>query len=155
MKTQRSADIAVGCFITLLGVFVLLAAMMITGGAAHRLPPRTFPVVVGLFLLFCGIGLTLKSWRFRGEDPIIKWPDKDGVRIILVVLISLGFYIALMNRLGLPLSTFLFVAFSSWYLKPARWGTALLVGLIAGVVTYTLFIRLLDLSFPAGFLFEG
>lgn len=112
-------------------------------------------MVVGFLLLFCGIGLALKSWRFRGEDPILKWPDGQGVRTILGVLVSLGFFLALMKPLGLPLSTFLYVGFSTWYLKRTKWLTALMIGLICGVITYALFIRLLDLSFPTGFLFQG
>ena len=60
-----------------------------------------------------------------------------------------------MNPLGLPLSTFLYVTFSIWYLKRSKWVTAIVIGLIFGVVSYYVFIRLLALSFPAGFLFEG
>jgi hypothetical protein len=60
-----------------------------------------------------------------------------------------------MNPLGLPLSTFLYVTFSIWYLKRSKWVTAIVIGLIFGVVSYYVFIRLLKLSFPVGFLFEG
>jgi hypothetical protein len=105
--------------------------------------------------LFCGIGLAVKSWRFRGEDPRINWPDREGKRIILVNLIFLAFYIVLLNPLGLPLSTFLYVTFSIWYLKRSKWVTAIVIGLIFGIVSYYVFIRLLGLSFPEGFLFEG
>ncbi len=155
MKTQRSADIAVGWFIALLGLLVLLASTMISVRGVHRLSPRTFPYVVGILLLFCGIGLAVKSWRFRGEDIKLKWPDREGITVIVVNLVSLACYVILMNPLGLPLSTFLYVTFSIWYLKRSKWPTAVLIGLITGVVSYFLFIRLLALSFPAGFLFEG
>ena len=155
MKTQRSADIAAGCFLALLGLVTLYASTMITGGMEERLPPRTLPYVVGFLILFCGIGLAIKSWRFRGEDPEIKWPDREGIKIILVNLISLAFYIALMDPLGLPLSTFLYVSFSIWYLKRSKLFNAVLIGLIAGATSYYLFIHLLELSFPVGFFFEG
>ena len=155
MKTQRSADSVVGCIIALLGLLVLYASTMVSVRGAHRLSPRTFPYAVGFLLLFCGIGLAVKSWRFRGKDLNLDWPDREGITIILVNLISLAFYIALMNPLGLPLSTFLYVTFSIWYLKRSKWVTAIVIGLIFGVVSYYVFIRLLTLSFPAGFLFEG
>ena len=154
MKTQRAADIAVGCLIALFGIFIIYASTFITGGAAHRLPPRTFPMIVGILLLLCGTGLALKSWSLRGADRVIPWPEKEGVRTILVTLISLAFYIALMNRLGLPLATFVYIAFSIWYLKRSKWLTAIVISLITAVISYTLFIHLLGLSFPAGFLFE-
>ena len=155
MKTQKSADTSVGCIIALLGLFVLYASTMISVRGAHRLSPRTFPYVVGLMLLFSGIGLAVKSWRFRGQDIKINWPDREGITIILVNLISLAVYIILMNPLGLPLSTFLYVTFTIWYLNRARWGTALAIGLIFAVVSYYVFISLLGLSFPEGFLFGG
>jgi len=155
VKTQRSADIAAGWIIALLGLLVLFASTMISLRGVHRLSPRTFPHAVGFLLLFCGFGLAVKSWRFRGEDVKLKWPGREGITVILVNLISLAFYIILMNPLGLPLSTFLYVTFSIWYLDRAKWVTAIVIGLIFGVVSYYVFVRLLGLSFPEGFLFGG
>jgi putative tricarboxylic transport membrane protein len=154
VKTQRVADIVVGCGVALFGVFILSASMFITGGAAHRLPPRTFPMVVGLLLLFCGIALAIKNWSLRGADLAIHWPDREGMQTILVTLVSLGCYIALMNPLGLPLATFFYLAFSIWYLKRSKWLIAIVIGLITALISHYLFIRLLGLSFPAGSLFE-
>jgi putative tricarboxylic transport membrane protein len=155
LKTQRRADIVVSCFITLLGLLVVLAAMKITGGAAQRLPPRTFPLVVGCLLSVCGLGLAIKSLRLRSEGLQIKWPEREGVWTIAVVLTSLALYIALMPPLGLPLSTFLYVSFSTWYLKRTKWKMAVLIGVVTGILMYAVFIRLLDLSFPIGWLFEA
>ena len=154
VKTQRAADIVVGCGVALFGVFILFASMFITGGAAHRLPPRTFPMVVGTLLLLCGSGLALKSWSIRGADFAIDWPDREGVRTNVVTLVSLACYIALMDPLGLPLASFLYIAFSIWYLKRSKWLMALVISLITALISHYLFIRLLGLSFPAGFLFE-
>ncbi|MFZ4440846.1 MAG: tripartite tricarboxylate transporter TctB family protein [Syntrophales bacterium] len=154
MKTQRAADIYVGCGIAVFGVFILLASMSITGGAAHRLPPRTFPMIVGVLLLLCGSGLALKSWSIKGADFAIDWPDREGIRTIAVTLASLACYIALMNPFGLPLATFFYLAFSIWYLKRSKWLMAIVVSLITALISHYLFIRLLGLSFPAGFLFE-
>lgn len=155
MRTQRTADIAAGCLIALVGIFVFFASTGISVAGVHRLSPRTFPYVVGLLLLCCGIGLALKSWSVRNEGPAIAWPDGEGIRTIAGSLVGLACYIALMNPLGLPLATFLYLAFSTWYLKPSKWWMALMIGLITGIASYYLFIRLLGLSFPAGFLFEG
>ena len=102
--------------------------------------------------MFCGIGLAVKSWRFRGEDLTINWPDRGGVRTILVTLVSLACYIVLMNPLGLPLSTFLYVTFSIWYLKRSKWLTAIVIGLITGVVSYYRVHPSAGALFPGGFL---
>jgi hypothetical protein len=155
VKTLRPADIAAGCFLALLGLFILYASSMIRVGVERALSPRTFPFAIGFLIFFCGIGLAVKSWRFRGEDPKIHWPDREGMWTVLVCLILLAVYIALMKPLGLPLGTFLYVTGSILYLKPSKWGTAIAIGLIFGVLSYYVFIHLLKLSFPLGFLLEG
>jgi len=154
VRTQRTADIVAGCLVALVGIFIFVASTGISVAGVHRLSPRTFPYVVALLLLCCGVGLALKSWSVRTEGPAIAWPDGEGIRTIAGSLVALAGYIALMNPLGLPLATCLYLAFSIWYLKPSKWLMALTIGLITGIVSYYLFIQLLGLSFPAGFLFE-
>jgi putative tricarboxylic transport membrane protein len=154
VKTQRTADIVVGCGTALFGIFIIYASTLITGGAAHRLPPETFPMVVGILLLLCGSGLALKSWNIRGADLDIPWPDREGVRTILVVLASVAGYILLLSPLGLPVASFLYIAFSIWYLKRSKWRMAIVISLVTAVISYFLFIRLLALSFPAGPFFD-
>ena len=150
MKKQTSADIAGGCFLAVLGLVTLFAASMIKGGMEERLPPRTLPYVVGSIILISGVILAIKSLRFKGEDLTIHWPDRQGIVRILVTLISLIVYIALMTPLGLPLSTFLYVTFSVWYLGRYRILYAFLIGFVSGAVSWLLFIYLLELSFPVG-----
>jgi hypothetical protein len=150
LKTQRSADITGGCFVALLGLATLFAASFITGGMDERLPPRTLPYVVGSILLISGAVLALRSWRFRGVDPAIKWPDRPGTIRVIVTIVSLGVYLALMDPLGLPLSTFLYVSFTVWYLGKYRLWYPLLIGFLSGVICYVVFIYLLELSFPVG-----
>ncbi len=154
MRTQRGADIAVGGVIALLGVFVLASSTWISVAGVHRLSPRTFPYTVGLLLLACGIALAVKSWTLSAAGAAIAWPDRAGVRTITVSLLGIAGYIAVMDWLGLPLATFCYLTLATWYLKPSRWLVALVIGLISGVTSYVLFIRLLALSFPAGVWFE-
>ncbi len=150
MKTQRSADIAGGCFLSFLGLATIFAATQIKGGLEERLPPRTLPYVVGVIILISGALLAIRSWRFHGEDPAIKWPDRPGVIRVLVTIVSLSLYLALMDLLGLPLSTFLYVSFTVWYLGKYRLWYPLLVGFLSGAISYVVFIYLLELSFPVG-----
>lgn len=150
LRTQRSADIAGGCFLAFLGLVTLFAASKITGGLEERLPPRTLPYTVGVIILICGALLAIRSWRFRGEDPVIKWPDRRGMIRVLITLVSVGIYLALMDPLGLPLSTFLYVSFTVWYLGRYRLWYPLLIGFLSGAISYVVFIYLLELSFPVG-----
>jgi putative tricarboxylic transport membrane protein len=154
VKTQRVADIVLGCIFALLGIFIIYASTFIQGGAAHQLPPDTFPKVVGTLLLLCGAGLALKSWSIKGADLAVPWPDKQGFRTILITIVSLVIYVAVLDLLGLPLATFIYLLFSMCYLKPSKWLLALVISVITAVLAQYLFINLLGLSFPAGKLFE-
>jgi len=150
VKTQRSADIATGCFLSILGLIIVLAAMGIKGGMDERLPPRTLPYVLGGTMIGAGALLAFRSWRLRGKETSIHWPDKAGAVRVLVTLASLAIYIALIGLLGLPIVTLLFVSFLVWYLGRYRIITSAMIGLAAAAVVYFLFILFLELSFPVG-----
>jgi len=154
MKTQRSADIASGLFLVFFGLVVLYAATSITGGMEERLPPRTLPYFLGTTVLLAGLLLAIKSWRFQGKDLAIKWPGRKGSIRVIVTFVSLMLYAYLINLLGMPIATAIFVAFLVWYLWLGRHRVlyALLTGVISGVVVFYLFIQFLELSFPVGIL---
>ena len=128
MRSQRKGDIAAGAFIALLGAVTILAASQIRGDVEERLPPRTLPCVVGFMTLDGGLGLAVKSYRFRGEDPEIEWPEKDGWVRIGVNLLLLALFTALMDPLGMPITTGLYVAGAIYYMDRKRILTALLTG---------------------------
>jgi len=150
VKTQRSADIASGIFLSLLGLIAVLAALRIAGSPDVRMQPRTLPLILGWIILAAGGILAARAWHLREEERIIKWPDRSGTFRVLVTLASLAVYLLLMDPLGLPLSTVLFVAFLVWYLGRYRMVWAATLGLASGGTVYYVFIRLLQLSFPVG-----
>jgi putative tricarboxylic transport membrane protein len=150
LRSQRRGDIVAGGVIALLGAVVILAASQIRGDVEERLPPRTLPYVVGFMTLAGGLALAVKSYRFRGEDPQIEWPEKAGWVRIGVNLLLLALFTALMDPLGMPITTALYVAAAIWYMDRRRILTALLTGSVSAVAVYYLFIKLLGLNFPLG-----
>src|SRR5512134_4196369 len=97
-----------------------------------------------------GLALAVKSYRFRGEDPNVLWPETDGWVRIGVHLLLLALFTALMDPLGMPIATALYVAAAIWYMDRKRVLAALLTGAGSALVVYYLFIRLLGLAFPLG-----
>ena len=124
--------------------------MGIKGGMDERLPPRTLPYVLGCTMIGAGAILAFKSWRPRGKETFINWPGRAGATRVLVTLASLAIYIALIELLGLPIDTLLFVSFLVWYLGRYRIIYSAMIGLISAAVVYVLFILFLELSFPVG-----
>jgi putative tricarboxylic transport membrane protein len=150
LRSQRKGDIVAGGVIALLGAVVILAASQIRGDVEERLPPRTLPYVVGFMTFAGGVALAVKSYRFRGEDPQIEWPEKGGWVRIGVNLLLLALFAALMDPLGMPIATALYVAAAIWYMDRSRILAALLASAGSAVVVYYLFIKLLGLTFPLG-----
>lgn len=150
MKTQRSADIMSGGFLSVLGLVVILASLQIRGSSDIRLHPRTLPLVLGLTILVAGVILIINAWRFQEEGILIKWPDRAGTRRILLTMVSLAIYISLMFLIGVSITTFLFISFLIWYLGEYRIVVSLIIGLVSAATVYFLFIRLLEIPFPTG-----
>ena len=150
MTTQRSADIISGIFLALVGAAVIVAALDLQTTFGERLPPRTLPLALGLTTLLTGALLSIRSYRYRGEELTIDWPDREGWARLIVTFISLAIYLALIEPLGVPIATLVFSTFLIWYLDRKFW-RSLAVGIITAVVIHVVFVKVLQLSFPAGF----
>ena len=96
------------------------------------------------------MGLAVKAYRFHGEDPAVHWPEKDGWVRIGVNLLLLALFTALMDPLGMPITTGLYVAGAIWYMDRKRILAALITGAGSALVVYYLFSRFLELTFPLG-----
>lgn len=150
MTTQRSADIVSGIFVALLGAGVIVAALDIQTTFGERLPPRTLPFVLGTTTLLAGALLSIRSYRHPEEGLTIDWPARDGWVRLIVTFASLVAYLLMMESLGVPISTMVFLTFLVWYLD-RRFVRSLAVGIITAAVIEVVFVRILQLSFPAGF----
>ncbi|HTU02078.1 MAG TPA: tripartite tricarboxylate transporter TctB family protein [Candidatus Sulfotelmatobacter sp.] len=150
MRTLKSADLSTGSLLACLGAATLVASRGIKGMAGESLDPRTLPSLVGWSLLFIGVGIVVSALRYRGEPIQIKWPDAAGRRRILAGFVLLVLYLALMEPLGFPITTAMFVASLSWYLGRYRAWISVVLGLATAVVVHFVFIEFLSLGFPLG-----
>lgn len=152
MKTLRQADITVGIFLALLGAATAIAATGIKGVAGETLDPRTLPTIIGWVLVALGLGIVSIGWRYVGEPKLIAWPSRSGRNRLIATGIFFVVYLALLDNLGFPLGSALFVASLTWYLGRYRVWLCLLGGLLTGLVIYFAFMELLGLNFPMGIL---
>lgn len=150
MRTQRAADMVTGGVLAAVGVVAVLAALRIVGTAGERLHPRTLPYILGWTLLAGGVTLVVSAAKFRGPERVLEWPDRTGLGRVAVSLASLALYVLLLEPLGFPLATLLFVSFSIWFIGRYHPLAALGLGAASAAAVYVLFIRLLALPFPVG-----
>lgn len=150
MRTLRSADIVSGIFICLLGIAVSLAAMSIPALMGERLPAKALPLLCGVLTAVGGLLLVVRAISYKGEEIPVEWPDMEGWRHIGVTMVALIIYVAVIDLLGLPVASMIFVAVLVPYL-----GMSVLAGILTGVgtaVSIYLMIHYLSLSFPLGVL---
>lgn len=150
LKTLRGGDTAAGIFLTLVGAITFAAALTIAEGAGGRLHPRTLPMTVGALLVIGGAWLIFYARMPQYRDKAIDWPDRAGWRRWGIALVMMMLYAALMQPLGFILTTFIFVIVFIWYFGEFRPWVALAWGFGTVAFIYLLFIRLLQMEFPAG-----
>ena len=152
LKTLRGGDIASGLFLIVIGAITLAASMTIAAGAGGRLHPRTLPVAIGALLVAGGAWLIVRARSKQYQDKTIDWPDRAGWRNWYAALALMALYAALMQALGFLLTTGVFVVTFIWYFGKYKIWVALAWGGGTVAFIYFLFIRLLQMEFPAGVL---
>lgn len=150
MRTLRTADLVTGALAIGVGLVTLAASRSIKAMAGESLDPRTLPMMVGWAMILAGAGIIYSGWRYRGVPVPVHWPNNDGVRRLVVTALLLLLYVALIEPIGFPIVTAVFVAAHSWYLGRYRPWATLLAGLATGIVVYYVFMQLLELTFPLG-----
>lgn len=150
MRTLRTADLVTGALAISVGLVTLLASRSIKAMAGESLDPRTLPMMVGWAMILAGAGIVHSGWRYRGAPVPVHWPDTDGLRRLVVTAVLLLLYVALIEPIGFPIVTAVFVAAHSWYLGRYRAWVTILGGLATGIVVYYVFMQLLELTFPLG-----
>jgi putative tricarboxylic transport membrane protein len=152
MRTRCSADITSGLVIAGLGLITVLAAGRISGLAMDNLHPRTVPMALGWIVLSCGAALSVNALSFRGVDLPVEWPERSGALRILATLASLTAFLLLIGPLGLPLATLLFVSFLVRFIGKYSVVRSVLIGAASATATFIIFVRLLELPIPPGWL---
>jgi len=150
MRTLRSADLATGVLIAVVGVVTLVASRGIKAMAGESLDPRTLPSLVGWGMVLIGAGIAHTGWRYRGEPVPVHWPDRAGVRRLAVTAVALLAYVGLIEPAGFPLATATFVAALCAYLGGYRPWLTVLGGIATGIMVYYVFMEFLGLTFPLG-----
>ena len=124
-----------------------VAALVLSGdyaiGTAARMGPGYFPRLLGMLLLGLGAILALGGFRAtREERPVWHWKP------LFIILLSVGVFMLVGQRLGLVLASLILVLISSLASDEFSWKEALISGLIQGVVAVVIFVYGLSLPLP-------
>lgn len=134
------------CVAVLVGA--LCAAAVVTG-LSMRGDAGVFPVITGTLGLLACVGIAFATLRGQppDESPLaLPWP-----RFLVWCLCVLGM-LGLMVTVGTFVAMPLFLLVSLRWLGHLRWPTAMMIAVAFSVVIYVVFIYLLSVPLPAGWL---
>lgn len=137
-------DTILGSFFVIVGLAAFLMALQYPIGTANRMGPGYFPVIVSALL-----GLTGAAILLRGRIGATALVDPARWKPLAIVLAAIIIFGLLIERLGLPLSTFVLILLAAtasirFALNWRAAAGAAAIAALCGVV----FVRLLGLPIP-------
>jgi putative tricarboxylic transport membrane protein len=116
--------------------------------------PGFLPFFSGLALIFVSLFVLIPALLQREKDENTEdfFPQRDSLRKILLVLVALIAFGIVMEYAGYLFTTFFFMFFVTWIMEPKRWLTFGLLALLTAVMSYLLFVVLLEVELPKGLL---
>jgi putative tricarboxylic transport membrane protein len=141
------SDRLIGPLFFLFGCLVVLEASKLEFTSSYGAGSGFFPYWLGITIVILGAVVTLHAWRSPAGADFSAPPTWPAKRLTALALL-LGF-ILILDRIGFVTAFSLLVAFLL-RLEGENWRKAASVALAAGIGFYLFFIRLLDVSLPAG-----
>jgi hypothetical protein len=140
---RHPKDFWSGVIFAAIGAGALVYGSKYTLGTAARMGPGYFPRILGILLIALGALLALRALRLAGP-PLPGW----GVRPTLVVLGSVVLFGLIVHKLGVAVSTVVFIVLASTASREFRLKEALVSGLFLAALAVGVFIVGLKLQLP-------
>jgi len=126
-----------------LGLFAIVYGARYTLGTAARMGPGYFPRILGILLILLGAILAVRALRSTGP-PLPGWKWRPTV----VVLGSVVLFGAIVQPVGIALSTVILIVCSSAASPEFRPREALIAGVILAALAVGVFVIGLKLQLP-------
>jgi hypothetical protein len=140
---RHPKDFVAGVLFVAVGIAAIVIAANYPLGTAARMGPGYFPRILGILLILLGSALALRALKLKGE-PLPGW----HWRPTLIVLGSVVLFGAIVNVVGLALSTVILIVLSSAASKEFRPKEALISGIALSVLSISVFVFALKLQLP-------
>lgn len=148
---MRSADrIAAAALLALAAAFAANALVRHDYWTRQEGPgPGFLPFWLGLGMALLALAMLIRA--FKQKDPGVAWaPRGAALRHVLVVLGATVAFVALLNVLGMAISSVLFLAFVMRYMDRTPWPVTAAVALGAAGAIWLIFAYWLRVPFPPG-----
>jgi putative tricarboxylic transport membrane protein len=138
-------------------IWMVLGGLFVVGSLQQGLMrkgvpgPGFLPFLSGFALIFVSLFVLIpalsKRKQDQGDDLV---SSRQSLRKVLFALIALFGYGIVLEYIGYLLTTFLFMLSIGRLVEPKGWWTTVAVALLTAVLSYLLFIVLLEVQLPKG-----
>ena len=143
IRISNPKDFWAGALFVAIGVGTIILGSRYTLGSAARMGPGYFPRILGILLIVLGAVLALRGTRTSGPPlPRFHW------RPLVVVLGSVVLFGAIVNWMGVALSTVILIVAASAASREFRPREALIAGVLLATLAVGVFVIGLQLQLP-------
>ena len=145
-------DIISAAFFSVLGLAVILGGFRLGFGQWQDPGQGFMAVLAGMSLTGLSlVWIVLTRMKQRSSRDVKSFfATEQSHRNVLMTLLPIVLYALILNTLGFPLTTFLFLVFLFRVIEPQSWTRSLVTALIVAAVSFILFEILLKVQFPSG-----
>ena len=138
-----------GIILCAVGIYYLIEGINLPPAAiGDPLGPLVFPSLLGSSMIGCGVYLAVRPGP-RTSQPVLSRRAFPQVLILFVLLLL---YSAAIPWMGYLLSTFVFVFITAFLMGERSWAKGAMISVIFSAGIFFLFIRVLTIPLPMGFL---
>ncbi len=149
---KRKGRVVAGAVGILLSIGYTVQATQLPLGTRSEPGAAVFPLIVGVSFAIVSLLTILEAWRTEAVTGSIELPSgKDRRRPVLLLALFFSYAVAL-PFLGQLLASTLFVATLLRLLSDLSWPRIVLYTVAISSLTYWLFVMLLRVPMPGGFL---
>ena len=137
-------------FLLFLGVVGIWLSTSLPVENSEELGSSFFPLLISIFLLILStINLANLVWRGGNSNQPIKWPQREGlIRMGVMIFLFIG-YIGILERLGFIISTLLLIFLFARLVFQKSWLMSGTLSVLAVSSAYALLSELLGVRLPA------
>ncbi len=154
--TMRKRDLVSGLFWLTFGI------LFASGGLQHGLmesegvPGRgALPFIAGVFAIILSLLVLIPALKRKDKGPSechkAFFPERNGLKRLLIAIGLLAFYGFFLKTLGYPLTTFLFLVGALKLIEPQEWKTTAIFSFLTTTISFAIF-KVLHVNFPIGIL---
>jgi putative tricarboxylic transport membrane protein len=153
---MRNRDILSSLVWLGLGILFMIASLR-EGLFRKGIPgPGFLPFITALALIVLSLMVFLPAVNRKKEERGKKieniFPEKDSFKKVSLGLMALFLYGIALEYIGYIITTILFMVFTFRLMEREKWKGPLLFAISTAVISYLLFVVLLEVQLPGGFL---